>query len=133
MRIAALSFFSPSRSSLSSCMAFVVPMVCHSVSRPFAVPCIISHDRVGIGVSFDHGIELHRLQLESSTIVQQDIEYCMRFLGRILQVRIRFIHFESYSIIFLFMYKFFTLALLSLSFFGSTFAAIDDTQVIDRE
>lgn len=31
------------------------------------------------------------------------------------------------------MYKFFTLALLSLSFFGSTFAAIDDTQVIDRE
>jgi inhibitor of cysteine peptidase len=31
------------------------------------------------------------------------------------------------------MYKFFTLALLWVSFFGSTFAATDDTQVIDKE
>lgn len=114
-------------------MAFVVPIVCHSVSRPFAIPCIISHERVGIVFSFDHGIEFHRLQLESNSIVQHDAQYRMRVREYILQVRIRFIHFESYSIIFLFMYKFFTLALLSLSFFGSTFAAIDDTQVIDRE
>jgi len=31
------------------------------------------------------------------------------------------------------MYKFFTLALLFVSFSGLSFAAIDDTQVIDRE
>lgn len=80
-----------------------------------------------------HGRASRRLQLERSMTVQQRREYCSAEREYILQVGIRFIHFESYSIIFLPMYKFFTLALLLLSFSSLSFAAIDDTQVIDRE
>ena len=74
------------------------------------------------------------LQLVRSRVVQINRQYHSEEGEYILQVRIRFIHFESYSIIFLPMHKFFTLALVALPFFGSfTLAAIDDTQVLEKE